>query len=64
MMPTHDNQFLLSADEFRDSIALRYGRVPVKMAGFCDGCSQPFDLSHALDCKLAGLFGVRHNGVT
>ena len=34
MMPTHDNNFLLSANEFRDSIALRYGRVPIKMPGF------------------------------
>ena len=61
MMPTHDNNFLLGANEFRDSIALRYGRVPIKMPGFCDGCNQPFDLSRALDCKRGGLVGARHN---
>ena len=61
MMPTHDNNFLLGANEFRDSIALRYGRVPIKMPGFCDGCNQPFDLSHALDCKRGGLARACHN---
>ena len=61
MIPTHDNHFLMSADVFRDAIALRYGRTPIKMNGFCDGCSQPFDISHALDCKMGGLVGARHN---
>ena len=41
VLPTHDNQFLMSADEFRDNIALQYGRSPTNMPGFCDGCSQP-----------------------
>ena len=35
-----------------DSIALRYGRSPINIQGFCNGCSQPFDISHALDCKM------------
>ena len=61
MIPTHDNQFLMSSEVFRDSIALRYGRTPSKMHGFCDGCSQPFDVSHALDFKMGGLVGARHN---
>jgi len=34
MMPTHDNNFLLGANECRDSIALRYGRVPIKCLDF------------------------------
>ena len=61
MIPTQDNQFYMNAYEFRDSIALRYGRSPINMQGFCDGCSQPFDISHALDCKMGGLIGARHN---
>ena len=61
MMPTHENHFLMSSDVFRDSIALRYGRTPIKMHGFCDGCSQAFDVSHALDCKMGGLVTARHN---
>ena len=51
MIPTQGNQFLMSADEFRDSIALRYARAPIKMHGFCDGCSSPFDVNHALNCN-------------
>ena len=30
-----ENHFLMSSDVFRDSIALRYGRTPIKMHGFC-----------------------------
>ena len=49
MMPTHENHFLMSSDVFRDSIALRYGRTPIKMHGFCDGCRrQAFDVRRAL----------------
>ena len=40
---------------------LRYGHVPVKMAGFCDGCYQYFDLSQALNCSMGGLEAARHN---
>ena len=61
MIPTQDNQFYMNVYEFRDSIALRYGQSPINMQGFCDGCSQPFDISHVLDCKVEGLIGARHN---
>ena len=30
-------------------------------AGFCDGCSQPFDRHFTLDCKMGGLIGARNN---
>ena len=34
--PTYENNFFLHAEEFRDSIALRYGQTPPKIQGFCD----------------------------
>ena len=61
MMPTHENYFLMRADVVRDSIALRFGHTPINMHGFCDGCSQAFDVRHALDCKMGGLVSARHN---
>ena len=30
---------------------------------YCDGCSAPFDLTHALSCRKGGLVTQRHNEV-
>jgi len=35
--PTLENHFDMNPDEFRDSLALRYGRTPCKMPSLCDG---------------------------
>ena len=37
-------------NEFRDSIALRYGRVPVDLPGHCDADNETFYVTHALNC--------------
>ena len=31
IVPTHDNGFSMSANEFQDAFAIRYGRTPFKM---------------------------------
>ena len=62
-MPETLNGTDLSAEEFRDSLRLRYGLPPRTLPSKCDGCSQPFSVEHALSCKTGGLVTLRHNDV-
>ena len=59
--PWEDEFFNLHADEFRDSVACRYGKTPPNLPAWCDGCGKPFDVNHALECKNGGLVYQRHN---
>ena len=60
-MPSLLNGTDLSADEFRDSLRLRYGLVPTGLPHRCDGCSDRFTVEHAMSCKKGGLILQRHN---
>ena len=60
-IPIQGNHFEMSPDEFRDSIALRYGRVPVDLPSHCDADNETFDVTHALNCARGGLVYARHN---
>jgi hypothetical protein len=61
--PNRLNGTELSADEFRDSLRLRLGLVPLALPARCDGCGQSFSVGHALTCKQGGLVLLRHNDV-
>ena len=56
-------QFDLSAQQFRDSLALRYRKPLLILPDACDGCGAAFTLDHALDCRFGGLVTHRHNEV-
>jgi len=61
VIPIAGNEFDMSPDEFRDSLALRYGRTPIKMPDTCDADGSVFDLNHALNSPKGGLVYGRHN---
>ena len=51
----------LGAQEWRNSLFLRYGLDPPDLPKYWDGCKAQFSISHALDCINGGLITVRHN---
>ena len=62
-IPNRLNGTELSAEEFRDSLRLRYGFQPAALPKRCDGCQQKFSVEHALSCRKGGLILLRHNEV-
>jgi hypothetical protein len=62
-MPNRLNGTELSAEEFRDSLRLRFGLQPTSLPATCDGCYQRFTVGHALSCKTGGLVRARHEEV-
>ena len=63
VLPLARSQFDLSAQEFRDGLALRYKKPLLSLPSVCDGCGAPFSIEHALDCRFGGLVTLRHNEV-
>ena len=63
VIPVAKHNFDLTAQEFRDSLAIRYKKPLLEVPPNCDGCNALFDLSHALSCRKGGLVTQRHNEV-
>ncbi len=61
--PTIVQGTVLSSQEFRDSLHLRYSRTPPDLPKHCDGCGSKFSIEHALQCKKGGLVNQRHNEI-
>jgi hypothetical protein len=62
-MPSTLNGTELSSQEFRDALLIRHARTPGDLPSHCDGCGAKFDVRHALECKVGGLFILRHNEI-
>ena len=63
-MPNTFNGTVLSAEEFRDSLRLRFGFQPKGLPAMCDGCGAKFGVEHALNCKAGGMVSLRHDSVS
>jgi hypothetical protein len=63
VLPSTVNGTELSAQEFRDSLQLRYARSPSDLQANCDGCGSKFSVRHALECKNGGLVIGRHDEI-
>ena len=58
-----NNHFDLSAQEFRDALAIRYRKPLLNLPPKCDGCGAPSSLDHFLICRRGGLVVRRHNEI-
>ena len=53
----------LGAQEWRDSLFLRYGINTSDLPKHFYGCGVAFDIYHALDCNKGGLIAQHHNNI-
>ena len=61
VLPIAANNFDLTAQEFRDALAVHYKKPLLAIPPHCDGCGAPSSLDHFLSCKKGGLVVQRHN---
>ena len=61
VLPSVVNRKELGAQEWRDSLFLKYVIESPDLPYHCDGCGSAFSIFHALDCKTGGLVTARHN---
>ena len=56
VIPQMINGTDLSHHEFRDHLALRYGKTPANLPALCDGCGGRMNITHLLGCKRGDLY--------
>ena len=65
ILPLARNQFDLSAQVFRDSLALCHRKPLLSLPSVCDGCRALFSVEHSLDCCFGAwsLIGKMRSGM-
>ena len=63
VLPTSQDQFDLTAQEFCDALALHYRKPLLNVPSGCDGCGAPLSFDHTLVCRKGGLIIQCHNEV-
>ena len=63
VLPLARSQFNLSAQEYRDGLALLYNKPLLYLPSLCDGCGAPFSIEHVHDCCFGGLVTHRRNEI-
>ena len=63
VMPMERDNFDLTAQEFRDALAIRCKKPLLSIPPFCDGCGSPSSLDHFLICRKGGLITQHHNEI-
>jgi len=53
-MPIEKDNFDLTAQEFRNALAIRYKKPLINILPSCDGCGAPSSLDHFLACRKGG----------
>ena len=63
VQPSTVNGTELGAQEWQDSLLLRYCLDPPNLPKYCDGCNAVFSICHALDLNRGGLVTACHNDI-
>ena len=63
VLPSTANGTELGAQEWRDSLFMRYGIEPPNLPDHCNRCGAAFSICHTLDCKKGGLITEIQNEI-
>ncbi|CAM9872279.1 unnamed protein product, partial [Heterosigma akashiwo] len=62
-LPLAEHSFDLSAEQWRDRLALQVGWQLKGLPAKCDGCGEPFTTDHALCCLHGGNVKIGHDQI-